>query len=156
MKEIIKTFNPYAIIEKNKLAHKKECIADDEKNEAIINEIYSSIKAALPEAFIPHRQEDIDAYKKQLFLALKENNIISHESIERCLKEARASTLKSLPNTSTVVSWCQGVPEKTIKPTSNTMDWNLLENWKAKTGEEKERNSKIRESEMAKMRRSLR
>ena len=109
MKNIMETFNPYEMIENNAYM---EC--SDKKNEDLVNEIYISLCAIFKGSWVSNHQEDINAYKKQLFLAFQQFGINTQEQIEKGLFNARTENLQYFPSIKQVVDWC--LMKKQSKP----------------------------------------
>lgn len=104
MKTISETFNPYEMIkQKNETIYDP---VDERKSEQLVNEIYISLCAIFKGCWVSNHQDDINAYKKQLFLAFQQFEINKQEQIEKGLFNARKENLDKFPKIKQVVEWC--------------------------------------------------
>jgi hypothetical protein len=138
MKKFADIFNPYEMIKQNQSIPSPAL--DEKKNEDLVNEIYINLCAIFKGCWVSNNQEDINAYKKQLFLAFQQFKITSQEQIENGLFNARAENLEYFPSIKQVIDWCLDIiPEKAPIPQHLTMDWDGVKKWDDKPKDEKQR-----------------
>ena len=116
----------------------------DTKTEDLVNEIYNALCAIFRGCWISKSQFEIDEYKKQLFLSLKQFGINNQEQIEMGLRNARAADVAKFPSTKTVVDWCLNNTNNDIAtPFQSTFDDAYSLEWKGLSDEEKERKKEL-------------
>jgi hypothetical protein len=119
-------FNPYKEIKVNDDSINKTPYAQCEQ---LVNEIYLSLVAIFKGCWVSQHQEDINAYKKQLFLAFQQFKISTQEQIEDGLKNARNCNPDRFPNVKQIVDWCLNADsEPETRPQKDTRpDWMMYQ-----------------------------
>jgi len=129
----------------------------DDKTAAVVNEIFEKLEYIF--SGFNHAWPDeriIAGAKKEWLRAFIEAELFDIATINIGLSALRRLESNFPPSPGQFIALCQNnTPKKEIKPTANTMNWNLLKNWKVKTDEELTRISNVREAEMEKMRAML-
>ena len=116
----------------------------DTKTEELVNELYIALCAIFRGCWITKTQLEIDAYKKQLFLSLKQFDVSTQEQIEMGLRNARASDTTKFPSTKTVVDWClNNTNNETSYTVKSTFDHAGLIAWQGLSEQEKQQKKEL-------------
>ena len=127
----------------------------EEQTAEVINQLFEKLTSIFPafkQAWPSDTEfENAKGMWRRAFVLAKIRDV---EIIKKGLDALLLQDSPFIPSPGQFIALCKE-PAKAIKPTTNTMDWNLLENWDAKSNEEKNRNQSVREIEMAKIRKIL-